>query len=51
MEHDFYGRQKQMWRMDRGQRAEIRELTEIDKISMEVWDEYFTQLYQKDESD
>ncbi|XP_045480919.1 uncharacterized protein LOC123685307 [Harmonia axyridis] len=49
MESDFYGLQKQMWRLIRTQRKEINELTEPKHISKETWTKYLETLYKKEE--
>lgn len=48
MERDFYGLQKQMWRMIRTQRKEINELTESKHITKETWVRYLRNLYSKE---
>lgn len=49
MESDFYGLQKQMWRLIRTQRKEINELIEPKHISKESWVDYLKHLYKKEE--
>lgn len=45
MESDFYGLQKQIWRMIRQQKAEMRELIEINHIDEKTWVEYLRELF------
>lgn len=48
MESDFYGLQKQMWRLIRSQRKEITELVESNKIDEKTWVKYLTELFKAD---
>jgi hypothetical protein len=48
MENDFYGLQKQIWRMLRNQTKGVREMVQIQKIHNEEWTTYFTQMYKSD---
>ena len=45
MENDYYGLQRQIWRFIRTQRKEISELTETNKIDVDTWTSYLTQLF------
>lgn len=50
MEHDFYGIQKEIWRMIRGQRKEMKELIEVRHIERDAWINHLKQLYNKTEN-
>lgn len=45
MEHDFYGLQKEIWRMIRGQRKEMKELIEVRHIEKDTWIDHLKQLH------
>lgn len=51
MEKDFYGLQKQIWRMIRTQRKEINELVENKHIAKETWMKYLRSLYSKNKEE
>lgn len=56
MESDFYGLQKQIWRMIMKQRKEVNDLIEVHHITEEAWVSYITTLFERgsnslDESD
>lgn len=50
IEHDFYGLQKEIWRMIRGQRREMKELIEVRHIEKETWVNHLKQLQKKTEN-
>lgn len=47
MERDFYGIQKQIWRLIRSSHKEMNELSSRNPISKEEWQTYLTNLYRK----
>lgn len=51
MEKDFYGLQKQIWRMIRTQRKEINDLVENKHIAKETWMKYLRSLYSKNKEE
>lgn len=51
MEKDFYGFQKQIWRMIRTQRKEINDLVENKHIAKETWMKYLRSLYSKNKEE
>ncbi|XP_057656894.1 uncharacterized protein LOC130894222 [Diorhabda carinulata] len=52
MENDFYGLQKQIWRMIKGQRkVKVNELFDTNQIQKETWVKYLQEVYgNEDES-
>ena len=51
MEEDFYGLQKQIWRLIQTQRKEVNELVETNHITNEKWIDYLSKLFRADNSD
>ncbi|KAK9881036.1 hypothetical protein WA026_014379 [Henosepilachna vigintioctopunctata] len=48
LDTDFYGIQKQIWRLLRQQKKEVNELVEAKHIEESKWIKYLTELYQND---
>ena len=51
MEKDFYGLQKQIWRLIRTQRKEVNELVETNHITNEKWIYYLSELFRADNTE
>ena len=51
MEKDFYGLQKQIWRLIRTQRKEVNELVETNHITNEKWIDYLSELFRADNTE
>lgn len=45
MEHDFYGLQKEISRLIRGQRTEVKDLIVPKHIENDTWIDYLKKLY------
>ena len=51
MESDFYGLQKQIWRLIRNHRTETPKLISSNRITRETWVNYLVELYKKQETE
>ncbi|XP_044749781.1 uncharacterized protein LOC123310378 [Coccinella septempunctata] len=51
MESDFYGLQKQIWRLIRNQRKEACELISSNRIPKDTWVNYLKELYKKQQTE
>lgn len=47
MDNDFYGLQKQIWRLIRSQRRETHELVASNRVAKETWVTYLKDLYKR----
>jgi len=46
MEYDIYGAQKKVWKLIRSTKKEVNELVFNNKITIDEWEKFFSELYQ-----
>ncbi|KAK9871676.1 hypothetical protein WA026_014124 [Henosepilachna vigintioctopunctata] len=49
MEHDLYGAQRKVWKMLKNRKKPVNEYVQTKIISPDIWEKYFTELYQDEE--